>query len=240
LFTRTCHFIHHKTLNKTFPSSVPTTDLFPSSIKTWFIPKAQGREYRRDIEFAHAEIDIRERSDQSIWETVLDSACRDSDTRTRVWVVGPVTQTDVATLAWNRVNSRKASSRHINTATYQEFSEFLYDSRKTQGLRIPNSAEIRGWTFEDDTPQTVIIYIDPLMSAECALAMLGTVHWATVISDAVPVRILSISNAPRPESLTRLVDHYDSVIEIQSHTDQTHAQNTAVAIRSRPSDDTRC
>ncbi|KAG4267259.1 hypothetical protein FPRO04_04871 [Fusarium proliferatum] len=175
------------------------------SLQEWITPKARGSKYRQDIEFAHVEIDIDEPSDQSIWETVLDSACRDSDTRTRVWVVGPDTQTDIATLAWHQVNSRKEGI-NINTATYQEFSAFLHDSRNSQGLGFYGSAEIRGWTFEDDTLQTVIIYIDPLMSAECALAMLGTVYWATVISDAVPVRILSISNAPHPESLSRLTD----------------------------------
>jgi hypothetical protein len=46
------------------------------------------------------------------------------------------------------------------------------------------------------------------MSAECAFAMVEIVHWATDISYAVPVRIITISNATPPESLKRLVDHY--------------------------------
>ncbi|KAF5547729.1 hypothetical protein FMEXI_5055 [Fusarium mexicanum] len=134
-----------------------------ASVKTWLIPKDQGAEYRRDIAFAHIEIDLRNRFDQNIWET-----------------------TDVATLAWNQVNSRKSLSQHIHIATYQEFSTFLHKSREPQGLGLYASCELQGWTFEHETTQTVIFYIDPLLSAECALAMLGTVHWATVICDAVP------------------------------------------------------
>ncbi|CCT72058.1 uncharacterized protein FFUJ_13944 [Fusarium fujikuroi IMI 58289] len=66
----------------------------------------------------------------------------------------------------------------------------------------------KAWKFDEDRPQTVLLYVDPLMSAECALAILETVHWATDISYATPVRVIIVSNAPLPDSLKRLIRHY--------------------------------
>ncbi|PNP81483.1 hypothetical protein FNYG_05158 [Fusarium nygamai] len=66
----------------------------------------------------------------------------------------------------------------------------------------------KAWKFDKDRPQTVLLYVDPLMSAECALAMVETVHWATDISYATPVRVITVSNAALPDSLKRLIRHY--------------------------------
>ncbi|SCN78155.1 uncharacterized protein FFB20_05670 [Fusarium fujikuroi] len=109
------------------------------SIQNWIAPEAQGSKYRRDIAFAHVEIDLRYGSDQH--------------------------------------------------------SE---DDRE----------KAKAWKFDEDRPQTVLLYVDPLMSAECALAILETVHWATDISYATPVRVIIVSNAPLPDSLKRLIRHY--------------------------------
>ncbi|SCO40921.1 uncharacterized protein FFNC_07763 [Fusarium fujikuroi] len=161
------------------------------SIQNWIAPEAQGSKYRRDIAFAHVEIDLRYGSDQHVWGTVLGAACRQS--HARVWVVGPDTQTDIATLPWDEVNSPKTLKEVLEISPRQ--SE---DDRE----------KAKAWKFDEDRPQTVLLYVDPLMSAECALAILETVHWATDISYATPVRVIIVSNAPLPDSLKRLIRHY--------------------------------
>ncbi|KAF5641064.1 uncharacterized protein FTJAE_4246 [Fusarium tjaetaba] len=170
------------------------------SIQKWITLKAQGSKYRRDIAFAHVKIDLRYGSDQHVWGTVLGAACGQS--HARVWVVGPDTQTDIATLAWDQVNSLKTLKEHAYTDTFQEFSKFLHSTRKMEGQKA------KAWKFDRDRPQTVLLYVDPLMSAECALAMVETVHWATDISHATPVRVITVSNAALPDSLKRLIHHY--------------------------------
>ncbi|KAG5791031.1 hypothetical protein H9Q69_009909 [Fusarium xylarioides] len=170
------------------------------SIQKWITPKTQGSKYRRDIAFAHVKIDLRYGSDQHVWGTVLGAACGQSSAR--VWVVGPDTQTDIATLAWDQVNSLKTLKEFAYTATFQEFSRFLHSSRKMEGQKA------KAWRFDKDRPQTVLLYVDPLMSAECAIAMVETVHWVTDISYATPVRVITVSNAALPDSLKRLIRHY--------------------------------
>ncbi|KAF5247233.1 hypothetical protein FANTH_6490 [Fusarium anthophilum] len=143
-----------------------------ASIKTWLIPKDQGAEYRRDIAFAHIEIDLRNRLDQNIWESVLDSACRQSETS--VWAIGPDTQTYVATLAWNQVNSHEDMIKSIESDLKEEteqqivvcFSpwDWIQDLpwKNNQGFSIrpakDDSLEDRLKYFDRMPPKNVLCY----------------------------------------------------------------------------------
>ncbi|KAJ4262937.1 hypothetical protein NW762_006550 [Fusarium torreyae] len=170
------------------------------AIQAWVAPRNDKR--LPDVRFSHASVPSDWVLDKYMWTDLLRAVCLKGPAD--VWVVGPTARTDIAALAWNELDD---SPTHFDNAainfTYYEFFAYLEQCREEPGVGV------EAWNYDDeDDAQTVILLLDPQMGADCALAMLSAVHWATDICHVVPVRIMTISFSKCPESLERLLARY--------------------------------
>ncbi|CAJ0550806.1 Ff.00g107360.m01.CDS01 [Fusarium sp. VM40] len=113
-------------------------------------------------------------------------------------------KTKIARLAWQELqNLNNYLNNEIKTQTYCDFFQKLHANCLQDGTGP------EAWrNIENMKAQTVVLVLDHDMSADCALAMLAAVHWATDISHLIHVRVLTVSFSLAPIAFRRLLDLY--------------------------------
>ncbi|KIL90215.1 hypothetical protein FAVG1_05945 [Fusarium avenaceum] len=155
-----------------------------------------------NILFGHAKFSYNSLSDFETWKEVVEGVCQTGPAD--VSIVGPTVKTKIARLAWQELQPlNNYLNNDIITQTYCDFFQKLHATR----LRDATGPE--AWrNIENMKAQTVVLVLDHDMSADCALAMLAAVHWATDISHLINVRVLTISFSLAPIAFRRLLDLY--------------------------------
>ncbi|KAI6776577.1 hypothetical protein HG530_000522 [Fusarium avenaceum] len=133
-------------------------------------------------------------------------------------------KTEIAIRAWQELqNFNNYLNKEIKTQTYYDFFQKLHANR------LPDRTGPEAWrNIENMKAQTVVLVLDHDMSADCALAMLAAVHWATDISHLIHVRVLTISFSLAPIAFRRLLDLYahdeDFLFEVNECANISEAQ----------------
>jgi hypothetical protein len=181
-----------------------------------------------NVLFGHAKCSYNSLSDLDTWKEVVEGVCQSGPVD--VLIVGPTMKTNIAILAWHALqNSNKNLENEIKTQTYRDFFKKLHANR------LPDATGPNAWrNTQNMKAQTVVLVLDHDMSADCALAMLAAVHWATDISPLIHVRVLTISFSAAPYPFIRLLDLYANnqpiLFEVNKCADISEAQMAPVEL----------
>ncbi|KAI8713597.1 hypothetical protein NCS52_01304500 [Fusarium sp. LHS14.1] len=79
-----------------------------------------------------------------------------------------------------------------------------------EDYRVADGAGLKCWKMDMAPTDSICVafVIDPQMSAECALSLIATVHWAADVSPRYMIRVLTISAEDAPRSLRKLLYAY--------------------------------
>ncbi|KAF4943825.1 hypothetical protein FSARC_14823 [Fusarium sarcochroum] len=143
-------------------------------------------------------------SDESIWASLYEAVMRDQNS---IVFVGSPLQKEVA-LSWpgrlvpEPPAERGPSARKFNHYSYVEFLDFCREDHEERGRH--------GWWSTDRFREMVIVFhLDINMSAECSLALIAAVHWATLkMHDINSVRVLTVSSESKPDALVGLASYF--------------------------------
>ncbi|EEU42007.1 uncharacterized protein NECHADRAFT_86154 [Fusarium vanettenii 77-13-4] len=156
----------------------------------------------RNVSFAHLKVSRHCMSDKNVWQVII-AGLWDAE-----WgvCVGSSLDAGTAYLA----HAQLADDHQGDEGPIFEFLCYYGWRESLEDYRVADGAGLKCWNMDMAPTDSLCVafVIDPQMSAECALGLIATVHWAADVSPQYMIRVLTISPEDAPRALRKLLYAY--------------------------------